>query len=199
MSTLHTGGRMNGLDDVIVAAIGLGALFGSARGILRIASSLIALVAAVYLAAAYSQVAGDYFTRAFSMRPGAGDALGYVVIFLTVMVVVAWGGGKLAQLVRAVHMSWVDRLGGAVVGAALGALLAGLIVVVATVALPADAPAIRGSQLAPRVLDFTHDLAGLVPPQLRDAYYYREAQLITYWNEHKTASPEPTSGPAATP
>ncbi len=190
---------MNGLDYLILAAIGLGALFGASRGILRIASSLIALVAAVYLAALYSQEIGGYLARAFSIRPDTGAALGYVVIFLAVMVVVAWGGGKIAALIRAVHMSWADRLGGALVGATLGALLAGLIVVVATVTLPSDAPVIRQSQLAPRLLDFSHDVAGFVPAQVRDAYYYRESQLITYWNQHRTASPEPSSGPGATP
>jgi membrane protein required for colicin V production len=190
---------MNGLDYLILAAIALGAIFGSGRGILRIASSLIALVSAVYLAARYYQAAGAYLARAFAVRPETGTTLAYVVIFLAVMIVVAWGGGKLAQLVRAVNMSWLDRLGGAVVGAALGALLAALVVVVATVTLPADAPVVRQSQLAPRLLDFSHDLAGFIPAQIRDAYYYRESQLITYWNRHTTAPPEPPSGSAATP
>jgi membrane protein required for colicin V production len=190
---------MNGLDYLILAAIGLGAIFGSGRGILRIASSLIALVAAFYLAALYYQAVGGYLTRAFSMRPETGAALGYIVIFLAVMVAVAWVGGTIAALIRAVHMSWADRLGGALVGAALGALVAGLIVVIATVTLPADAPAIRQSQLAPRLLDFSHDVAAFIPAQIRDAYDYRESQLITYWNQHRTASPEPSSGPAATP
>ena len=103
---------MNGLDYLILAAIGLGAIFGSARGILRIASSLIALVAAVYLAALYYQAAGAYLARAFSMRPATGAALGYIIVFIAVMVIVAWGGAKLAELIRALHMSWVDRLGG---------------------------------------------------------------------------------------
>jgi membrane protein required for colicin V production len=190
---------MNGLDYLILVVIALGAIHGSSRGILRIASSLIALVAAVYLASLYSHQAGAYLTRVFSVRPGTGAALGYVIIFLTVMVVVAWGGDKLAQLIRAVHMSWIDRLGGALVGAALGALVAGLVVVVVTVMLPVDAPFIRQSKLAPRVLDYSHDLAGFVPGDVRDAYYYRESQLITYWNEHKTTTAPPGSAPATTP
>jgi membrane protein required for colicin V production len=190
---------MNGLDYLILVAIGLGALFGAGRGVLRIATALLALLAAVYLASAYHQAAGASLARAFSLRPETSATLGYVVIFLAVMVIVAWGGGKLAQLVHAVHMSWADRLGGALVGAALGALLAALIVVVATVTLAADTPVIRQSQLAPRVLDYSHQVAGFVPVQIRDAYYYREAQVVTYWNEHKTAPPEPSSGPAATP
>ena len=190
---------MNGLDYLILAAIALGAILGSARGILRIAASFIALVAAVYFAAFYYPAAGGYLQRAFSMRPETAAVVGYVAIFLTVMVVVAWAGGKLAALIRAVHMSWADQLGGALVGAVLGALLAGLIVVVAAVTLPADAPVIRQSQLTPRLLEFSHDLAGFIPAQVRDAYYYRESQLITYWNQHRTAPPEPSSGPAATP
>jgi uncharacterized membrane protein required for colicin V production len=189
---------MNGLDYLILVMIALGAIHGSSRGILRIASSLIALVAAVYLASLYSHRAGAYLTHAFSVRPGTGTALGYLIIFLTVMVVVAWGGSKLAELIRAVHMSWVDRLGGAVVGAAFGALVAGLVVVVVTVMLPVNAPFVRQSELAPRVLDYCHDLAGFVPEEVRDAYYYRESQLITYWNEHKTTAP-PGSAPATTP
>ena len=92
---------MNGLDYLILAVIALGAIHGSSRGILRIASSLIALVAAVYLASLYSHQVGAYLTRAFSVRPGTGAALGYVIIFLAVMVVVAWGGSKLAELIRA--------------------------------------------------------------------------------------------------
>jgi membrane protein required for colicin V production len=190
---------MNGLDYLILAAIGLGALFGSARGILRIASSLVALVAAVYLAALYSPAAGDYLVRVFSMRPETGAVLGYIVIFLAVMIVVAWVGAKLAALIRAVHMSWADRLGGALVGAVLGALLAGLVVVLATVTLPADAPAIRQSRLAPHLLDFNHDLAGFIPAEVREAYYYRESQLVTYWNQHAAAPSEPASEPATTP
>jgi len=190
---------MNGLDYLILAAIGLGALMGAGRGILRIASSLIALVSAFYLAAVYDKPAGDQLARAFSLKPATGATLGYIVIFLTVMIVVAWGGSKLAQLIRAVHMSWADRLGGAVVGAAMGALVSALVVVIATATLPADTAVIRDSQLAPRVLDYSHDLAGFVPVQMRDAYYYREAQVIRYWSQHKTAPPESASGPAAAP
>ena len=46
------------------------------------------------MAALYSQAAGAYLTRAFSMPPETGATLGYIVIFLAVMVIVAWGGRK---------------------------------------------------------------------------------------------------------
>ena len=160
---------------------------------------MLALVTAVYLASAYCHVAATFLTPAFSMRPETAAALGYVVIFLAVMVTVAWGGAKLAQLIRVVHMSWADRLGGAIVGAALGALVAGFVVMGVMVVLPVDAPLIRKSQLAQRTIEYNHDLARFIPAEARDAYYYREAQVITYWNDHAKASPGPSSGPTTTP
>lgn len=190
---------MNGLDYLILALIALGAIHGTSRGILRIASSLIALVAAVYFASAYHDRAGQYFTRALSARPEVGAALGYVVILLAVLIVVAWGGARLADLIRAVHLSWLDRLGGGVVGAGLGALLAGFALLILTAMLPFDAPLLRQSQLAPHVIEYYHALAAFVPEEVRDAYLAREAELRAYWKQHGRRIPQIESSPTATP
>ena len=190
---------MNGLDYVILGIISLGAIYGSARGILRIASSLIALIAAVYLASLHYGAAGAYLAREFSMRQETGAVLAYIAIFLAVIVVVTWGGSKLAELIHAVHMTWADRLGGAVVGAIVGVLLAGFMVVCVTAMLPVEAPLARQSQLAFHVLELNHELAGFVPVQIRNAYYYRESQFATYWNGHKATLPGLSSETAATP
>lgn len=188
---------MNGLDYLIVALIGLGAIFGAARGILRIAASLIALVAAFYLAAVYYGAAGAFFTGAFSLSPRSGSILGYIVVFMTVMIIVAWGGTMLSRLIHAIHMSWADRLAGAIVGAALGAMAAGLIVVMLAATLPADAPMVRNSTLAPRVLDYNHSLLTLVPEPVREAYHAHESQLISYWNRQANSPPPAASATPA--
>src|SRR5215471_7157756 len=107
---------MNGLDYLILGLIALGAMRGSAGGVLKIASSLIGLIAGVYFASLYNHEAGEFLARAFTLRPEVSSALGYVVVFLAVMVIVGWGGAKLTELIQAVHLTWVDRLGGALVG-----------------------------------------------------------------------------------
>jgi membrane protein required for colicin V production len=180
---------MNGLDYLILGLIGLGAMRGSAGGVLRIASSLIGLIAGVYLASVYNHEAGEFLERALTLRPEVASALGYVAIFLAVMVTVAWGGARLTELIQVVHLTWADRLGGALVGAALGTLVAGFVVVILTAAMPAEASLVRRSRLAPNVLEFNHVLAGFVPHDIRDAYMRREAQLIQYWQEHRSDAP----------
>lgn len=188
---------MNGLDIFILAAIGLGAIHGLRRGVLRIASSLVALIAAAYFSSLYSHRLDAYLVRAFGVRPVTASVLGYVAIFIAVMVFVAWVGAKIAAVVRAVHMSWADRLGGAVVGAGMGVLFAGLVVALATVTLSADSPVIRQSQLAPHFLNMTYDLANLIPPEIRDSYDHQKAQFIAYWNRHIATPPGPTGSTAA--
>jgi membrane protein required for colicin V production len=190
---------MNGLDYLILAIIAVGALYGSSRGVLRIASSLVAVVAGVYFASIYYARVGGYFTRAFSAKPEVGAILGYVVILLAAIVVVAWVGGKVADLIRAVHMSWLDRLAGGVVGAGLGALLAGFAVVILMASLPFDAPFVTQSELAPHVLDYYHTLASYVPQQVQNAYLQREADLRAYWKAHREDLPQIGSTPTATP
>ena len=191
---------MNGLDLVILAAIGLGALFGAGRGILRIVSSLIALVAAFYFAALYYQAVGGYLARAFSMRPGSGATLGYIVIFLAVMIVVGMGRRQARPVdPRRAHdlgrparrrggRCRARRVTGRLGRSGCDSDVAGRY---------AHDPCTRSLRHA--CCDYSHDLAGFVPGQIRDAYYYRESQLITYWNRHGTASPGPSSGPATTP
>lgn len=188
---------MNGLDYLILAIIAVGALYGTSRGVLRIGSSLIAVIAGVYFASIYYARVGGYFTRAFSAKPEVGAVLGYVVILLAVIVVVAWGGGKIADLIRAVHMSWLDRLAGGVVGAGLGALLAGFAVVILMASLPFDAPFIRQSELAPHVIEYYQTLASYVPEQMREAYLQREADVLAYWKAHREDLPK--VGPLPTP
>ena len=52
-------GPMNGLDYAIIAAIAVGALYGLSRGALRMLTSVLSLVVAVYVASIkYEWVAG---------------------------------------------------------------------------------------------------------------------------------------------
>ncbi|MGH7932991.1 MAG: CvpA family protein [Candidatus Binataceae bacterium] len=179
---------MNGLDYAIVAIIGLGALYGLMRGALRILTSILSLVVAIYLASTYYQQVGAYVQRQFGTSPTTGAIVGYAAIFAVIFVIVEFAGRRVIRLTQIIHLGWIDRLGGGIFGGAIAAVIAGLAVVMLATILPDNPPMLRNSQLAPRVLAFNDAMLGFVPPQVRSVYESKRDELTRYWAE-KTRSP----------
>ena len=113
---------MNGLDYAILAIIGLGALSGLTRGALRMATSILALVFGIYAASVYYQRAAALAQRYLATNPTMSDVIGYAAIFLIVYIAIEYAGGRIIRLVQMIHLSWIDRLAGAILGASIGAI-----------------------------------------------------------------------------
>lgn len=179
---------MNGLDYAIVAVIAFGALYGLTRGALRMATSILSLALGIYAASGWYGRAGALAQQHLGTSPAASAAIGYAVVFLLVFIAVEYAGASIVHLAHIIHLNWIDRLGGAAFGAALAAIFAGLDVVLLTALMPANPPLIRQSQLAPRVIAYNQTLAAYVPPQIKDLYEEKRAELIDFWTR-KEANP----------
>lgn len=185
---------MNGLDYAIMAAVALGAVWGVSRGVVRMVGSIVAVVVGVYLASVYYQRLGALATNELSLSPAAGATLGYCLILVGALVAITVINRMTLRLLHLADLTWVDRLGGSVMGAAVAAALAGLVVVALTALLPADTGVLRGSKLAPRVLAYNERLASYIPREVRDAYESKRAELLRYWALHDSASAGERSG-----
>lgn len=189
---------MNGLDYAIVGVAVFGAVYGVSRGVLRMVTSATSLVAAVYFASSYHSTAGAFAQKELAISPAVGAAIGYVAVFGLVFVGVEIAGSILIRLLNVVHMSWVDRLGGGVVGAAVASVIAGLAVLLLTALLAADAPLLRESRLAPEALAYNRMLLAYIPVEVRDAYQLRHDELMRYWLARaQEAAASPTASPGA--
>jgi membrane protein required for colicin V production len=172
---------MNGLDVAIVVVAGLGILWGLGRGVLRMVTSIIALLAALYFASVYYPAARDFAMQHFSMGAALAAVIGYAVIFLVVAAIVEIIGGVLIRLVRTVNMGWADRLAGAIAGGAIAVAVTGLLLMLLTAALPGDAALLKQSQLTPRVLAYTGALLDYIPPEIKTIYERKRHELMRYW------------------
>jgi uncharacterized membrane protein required for colicin V production len=185
---------MNGFDYAMAAIVGVGALYGLGRGALRMLTSILSLIIAIYLAFTYYPAAGAWLEHAFTLSATAGAVLGYVVVFVAALVAVEFVGQRVINLSRIIHLGWLDSLGGAVLGAAIGAVIAGVAVVMLTAALPARAGMLRDSQLAPRLVAYNHAVADLIPPQIEHMYEVKRDELVSYWTQAiKNPDPPPSS------
>lgn len=112
---------MNWLDIVIVVVLLIAAFDGLRRGIIGAVLSLAGLVVGILLAVRYYVP----FSERLSFMPS--ETLARIVAFVIILVgilaiarLIAWLLGKIAS---ALMIGWLNRLGGAAFGVALGAVL----------------------------------------------------------------------------
>ena len=125
-------------DWVLVAVFVVGAVFGLKWGLVQAVLNLVTVYVAMVVGAQFAdglvaRVTDDIENESIT------TAIGYVVIFLAVFIIAQIVGKAVRSLLSIVFLGWVDRLGGVVVGAALGGILViGAVTAVARIAYPQD-------------------------------------------------------------
>lgn len=186
---------MNGLDYAILAIIGVGALSGLTRGALRMATSILSLILGIYAASVYYERAAGIVHKYLATNPTISALAGYAAVFAIVFIAIEYAGGRVIRLANIIHLNWIDRLAGAVFGASIAAICAGLVVVGLTAVLPPNPALLRDSKLAPRVLGYNQVLMAYVPAQVKKSYEEKRAELYRQWIS-KTEGPEASPSPA---
>lgn len=188
---------MNGLDIAIIAIVGIGAFGGLTRGALRMATSVLSLVLGIYAASVYYGRAAAIAHKYLSTSPTMSALIGYVAVFAIVFFAIEYAGATVVRLAQIIHLSWIDRLAGGLLGAAIGALIAGFVVLGLTALLPPNPSLLRNSRLAPQVLGYNQVLMAYVPPQVKKAYEEKRSELYRQWilkaeSLQKSEGPEPS-------
>jgi membrane protein required for colicin V production len=188
----------NYLDYAIAGIIVLGVLYGLGRGALRMATSILSLIAGIVAASSWHPQAGVLIQQHFATSPMVSSVLGYLAVFVVVAVAIEIAGRRIIMLTELVNLGWIDRLGGALFGAALAAVFAGIDVALLTTFLPPDSRLLHDSQLAPRMLAYNQTVLTYVPPEVMKAYQQKRDDFLRYWNDHKQnpagSSTQTTSG-----
>ena len=117
-------------DLVVFGVVVLSALFGLARGFMRVVVSLAAWVFAFLLAIHLSTPFGAMLPD-FGDSPTARYVVAFALIVIVVLLIGALLGWMLYRLVRAIGLGFLDRLLGGVVGVARGVLIVVIGVLVA--------------------------------------------------------------------
>ncbi len=159
------------------------------------ATSILSLIFGIYAASLYYERAAAFAQQHLSISPMVSMLIGYAVIFVIVFVAVEYAGATVIRLAQIIHLNWIDRLAGAVLGASIGAIIAGFVVLALTAVMPPDPPLLRDSRLAPRVLGYNHVLMAYVPAQVKESFEQKRAELYHQW-VIKEDGPNPSPSPA---
>jgi len=185
---------MNTLDTVILVVLALAAIYGLLRGVLRMVTSIVALVAGVYFASIYYPQVAAFFQPRFDLGPSSAAAIGYVAVFAAIFIVVAVVGEAFGRLLNIARLGFLDRLCGAAVGVAVAGALIGVLLMIFTALMPIDAPILRQSELTPMLLRYAETLRSYVPDEIMQTYRVKRDELWRLWLQG-----QPSASPTAAP
>jgi membrane protein required for colicin V production len=156
---------MNWLDIVLIAVLALATFLGFRRGIIAMVFPIVGLIIGVILAGHYYATVGGWLP--IDNEEYAGWA-GYAIIIVVVLIVSVILASVLRRFIRLVLLGWVDRLGGAILGLAVGALFCAA-VLAACVRFGLGTGFIEGSGIATLLLDWLPAVLVLLPGEFGEA------------------------------
>jgi len=170
---------MNGFDIAVLVVTGVLILIGVLQGVIRILIGIAALIVAFLLASRFHQAVAELWVEA----PGAWlRVAAYIAIFLGVMLtggLIAW---LLRRLFRAAMLGWADRLAGAALGLAAGALCAALLIMPLVAYAPKGESLLARSVLAPYLVVVSDVFNHLAPEKMRQHYDTGVEELRELWS-----------------
>jgi membrane protein required for colicin V production len=118
-------------DYVMLAVILVSVVISIWRGLVREVMSILSWIAAIWVALHYTVPFADTVLASAISNPSGRYATAFVLIFVGTVFVLELIGVLLAKLLHAAGLAFIDRMLGAVFGAARGVLLAWVLVLVA--------------------------------------------------------------------
>ena len=191
---------MNLVDLAIVAILGVSALLGLSRGLVRELLGLASWVVAGLGAWRFGPALIPAVQEAVG-NPDVADPLAYVGVFVLILIALSIASNLVGRMVRVSALGGLDRTLGLVFGLARGALVLFAAYIPLALMLPPDRwpePVLR-ARLLPFIYEGAEWAAGKLPPIYRprvapppDIQPTTEAQLLHATPEGRALGPEPT-------
>jgi len=152
---------MNWLDIIIIIALIIPIFTGLMQGLIKSALSLAGIIVGVLLASNFYENFAGVFT--FIDNPDVANIVAFIIILALVFIIFQVIAFFLRATIKALLLGWVDRVGGAVFGFVMGAIL--ISAMLATVVQFFGEGLVTESVLAEFLLDKFPLVLGLLPSE----------------------------------
>ncbi len=136
------------LDFLIIVIISVPIVIGLVRGFFRAILGLLGVITGIALAIAFSRPWGNQVAFWLKMQdPFAARIILFIGIFGACYLAAVFTAMILRRILKAIQLSWLDRLIGGAFGAVKGMIIVGVLILIMT-SIPALTPLTEESRLA---------------------------------------------------
>jgi membrane protein required for colicin V production len=161
---------MNILDAILLSVTTLLMVRGIFRGlILEIASLAGVLVGFLAATLGYSAL-GPWVEHTLALDPGASRLAAFGLLFVATVLALRGLAYLMRALLRLVHLGWLDRVAGGLLGLLKAGILASITVLVLTAFLPPQTEILATSRLVPLINAAHAHAVGLLPEDLQQRF-----------------------------
>jgi membrane protein required for colicin V production len=172
---------LNWFDIVLILIVLWSALTGFRAGLARVVVGFIAAICGL--------IAGFWFYHltAAKLMPWvktvtAADILGFLIIFVSVLILGSLVSALLSRLFNWVGLSWFNHFLGGIAGVLRGALVIAALADILVAFSPSPTPSfLINSRVLPYTVQISSWLVGVAPRELRDAFTEQMDNLKQFW------------------
>jgi membrane protein required for colicin V production len=177
--------KFNWFDILLIVIMLWSTLTGLRAGLARV---IVGFVAAIF-----GLLAGFWFYRLMAAKlipwvktVTAADILGFLIIFVGVLILGSLVSSLLSRLFNWIGLSWFNRFLGGIAGLLRGALVIAALVDVLVAFSPSPTPTfLNNSRVLPYTTQISSWVVGLAPRELRDAFTEQMDNLKQFWTPPK--------------
>jgi membrane protein required for colicin V production len=180
-------------DVVVLAVIGILALSGLWKGLVRQVVGLLGLVLGFTVAMKFYALFATRFLPGF--RPATGNLIGFLIILVGCMIAASLVGWIIGKVLSAAGLGAMNRIAGGLVGAAKGYFAVAAVTMMLIAFLPTNSPVLRDSRSIGYIEPMARVISKLAPKSIRAKYEEKADKLRRSSAQRKTrakchASPE---------
>jgi len=163
---------------VLISSVLEGLKEGFARTALGLAAVIVGLVCGLWFYGSVGALFESHVGQTWA------NVLGFLVIFVGVIMAGGLLGALIAKLLKMIHLSWLDRLAGGAFGVLRGALVCAVIVAVMMAFSPKPPPgSVERSRIAPYVMGTARILVYAAPHEFSEGFHRSYDKLRALWDD----------------
>lgn len=152
---------MNILDIIIGIVLLLFAFAGLRKGLIIEAFYLASIIIGLYGAMFFSDAMSNWLAEVINVEPQYLALVAFILTFILFIVLIRFVGRIIRGLVEAIHLGFIDKIGGFIFGIVKGALLLSILIMVLNIFNISDAinnDTRKNSVLYPRIENIANTL-----------------------------------------